>query len=98
MGPNETGAPATPRWTFVSENVPPVGRPEQSTKLDTELARHVGAPRKTHVRDIILAQVDLCRAAGAFDQHEVTSRLQPFETFEHGRHQRWLHRGIISRA
>ena len=60
--------------------------------------RHIGAPRKTHIGDVVGAQVDLGRAAGAFDQHEIGFRLQPLEAFEHRRHQRRFHRRIVARA
>ena len=60
--------------------------------------RHVGAPRKAHIGDVVGAQIDLGRAAGAFDQHQIGLRLQPLEAFQHRRHQRRLHRRIVARA
>ena len=59
---------------------------------------NVGAPRKTHVGDVVLAQIDFGGTAGAFDQNEIGLRLQPRETFEHRRHQLRLHRGVVARA
>ena len=38
--------------------------------------RHVGGAGKAHIGDVVGAQIDLRRAARAFDQDEVGSRLQ----------------------
>jgi hypothetical protein len=38
---------------------------------------------KPHIGDVAGAQVDLRRAARAFDDHEVMRRLEPGETLQH---------------
>jgi hypothetical protein len=45
---------------------------------------------EAHVGDVAVAQVDLGRAAGAFDEHAVVLRAQALPGFEHGLHRRGL--------
>ncbi len=49
--------------------------------------RHIGAAREAHVGDVVGPEVDLGRAAGAFDQHEIGLLAKASETVEHGLHQ-----------
>ena len=49
--------------------------------------RHVGRAGEAHIGDVVLAQIDLRRAARAFDQDDVCLLLQFGETLKHVRHQ-----------
>ncbi len=49
---------------------------------------HVGGPGEAHIGDVAGAQVDLGRAAGPLDQHEVGVGLETAEALDHGAHQR----------
>ena len=60
--------------------------------------RHVGGRGEAHIGDVAVAQVDLGRAAGAFDQHEVGVAREPREAVEHRRHQLGLRGLPYSRA
>ena len=51
---------------------------------------------KSHVGDVSLAQVDLGRAARAFDDDQIGLGFQPFEAFQHRRHQLGLEPGIVA--
>ena len=42
-----------------------------------------GGARETHIGDVVAAQIDLGRAAGAFDQHQIGLGLQALEALEH---------------
>ena len=44
---------------------------------------HVGRARKTHVGDVVGAQIDLGRRARAFDQHEIAFAREASEAVEH---------------
>ena len=46
--------------------------------------RRIGGAREAHVGDVSAAQIDLRRAAGALDEHEIRLGLQQSEAFEHG--------------
>jgi|GEM_PF-4728302 len=54
----------------------------------------VGSLGESHVGEVVLAQVDLGRAARAFDQDAVVPGLQSVEGGEDGRHQFWLVRVV----
>jgi hypothetical protein len=56
------------------------------------------SPRKAHIGDVIGAQVDFRRAAGAFDQHQIGLRLQSRKTLQHRRHQLRFEGRIVPRA
>ena len=60
--------------------------------------RHVGGAGEAHIGDVVGAQIDLGRAARAFDQHDVGFALQPREAVQHERHQLRLDRLIIGCA
>ena len=45
--------------------------------------RHVGGAGKAHVGDVVAAQVDLRRAAGALDQHQIGLAPSALEALEH---------------
>ena len=49
---------------------------------------HVGGRGKAHVGDVAGAQVDLGRAAGAFDQHEIGVAREVRKALQHRRQQR----------
>ena len=49
--------------------------------------RHVGGARKAHIGDVVGAQIDFGRAAGALDQHDIGLAPQALEAVEHERHQ-----------
>ena len=68
---------APPRPSGSSAMVPTM-RGDDPAALDVadQQHRHVGRLGETHVGDVALAQVDLRRAAGAFDQHQVGLRGQ----------------------
>ena len=53
--------------------------------------------REAHVGDVALAQVDLRRAACAFDQHQIGAGLDARVAVEHGGHQLGLQRLIFAR-
>ena len=53
--------------------------------------------RESHVGDVALAQVDLGRAARAFDEHEIGVRPDARVAVEHGGHQFRLQRLIFAR-
>ena len=59
--------------------------------------RHARRARKSHVGDIVGAQVHFRSAAGAFDQHDIGLGLEPGEAVEHERHQLRLHLLVGSR-
>jgi hypothetical protein len=47
--------------------------------------RNVGGLGESHVGDVSVPQVDLCRTAGTFDQYDIAVPCQVFEAVEHGR-------------
>ena len=53
--------------------------------------RHVGGAGKAHIGDVVCAQIDFRRAAGAFDQHEIGLAAQAREAVEHERQKLALH-------
>ena len=57
----------------------------------------IGGAGEAHVGDVAATQIDLGRAAGALDEHQIGLGLQPSEAFEHRGHQSRLHRLIFSR-
>ena len=50
--------------------------------------RHVGRRRKSHIGDVAGAQIDLRRAAGAFDQDDIGIAREVRKTLQHRRQQR----------
>jgi hypothetical protein len=58
---------------------------------------NAGRLGEAHVGDVAVAQVDLRRAAGALDEHQVTTVREPSEAFQHSRQQGRLQRLIIAR-
>ena len=58
--------------------------------------RHPRRAGKAHIGNVIGAQVDLCRAAGTFDQHDIAGRGQAMETVQHRGHELRLDRGIVA--
>ena len=60
--------------------------------------RTAGGASEAHVSDVALAQIDLGRAARAFDEHEIGLALEVRKTVEHRAHQLRLERLIFSRA
>ena len=50
--------------------------------------RHVGGLGEAHIGDVAGAQIDLGRAAGALDEHEIGLRGEPVEGCQHARQQR----------
>ncbi len=59
--------------------------------------RRVRLARETHIGDIVLAQVDLRRAAGALDQHDVGLGAQDREALHHAAEQLGLPGLILAR-
>ncbi len=60
--------------------------------------RNVGGAGETHVRNVILAQIDFRRAAGPFDNDNVGLGAKPRETVEHGGEKLRLPLLVIPRA
>ena len=60
--------------------------------------RHVGGRGKSHIGDVAGAQIDLRRAAGAFDQDDIGLAREVRKTLQHRRQQRRLLVQIVLRA
>ena len=60
--------------------------------------RHVGGAGEAHIGDVVGAQIDLRRAARAFDQNDVGFALQPREAVQHEPHQLGLDRLVVGGA
>ena len=60
--------------------------------------RHIGGRGKSHIGDVAGAQVDLRRAAGAFDQDDIGVAGEMRKALQHRRQQRGLLLEIVLRA
>ncbi len=59
---------------------------------------HIGGRRKSHIGDVAGAQIDLRRAAGALDQHDIGVAGEMRKALQHGRQQRRFLVQIVFRA
>ena len=57
--------------------------------------RHRRRAGKAHVGNVALPQIDLCRAARAFDNHQIATRAQPVERLQNRGQQLPFQAGIV---